>query len=76
MHLYNGMMLSAPTDQPGQLSRIYYEQDQLKVNDVANQFNPINADTAPKGDREMSVCEMQKEYETATPRFIARAPTA
>ena len=35
------------------------------VRDVANQFQSINADTASKGDREMSVCEMQKNYELA-----------
>ena len=42
------------------------------VRDVANQFKTIDADTATKGDREMSVCEMQAEYET---RNIARART-
>ena len=63
MHLYHGMMMSVPTDQHDQLDRIYYRQDQLKVRDVANSFQSINADTAAKGEREMSVCEMQQEYE-------------
>ena len=63
MHLYHGMMMSVPTDQNEQLDRIYYRQDQLKVRDVANSFQSINADTAAKGEREMSVCEMQQEYE-------------
>jgi lipopolysaccharide export system permease protein len=65
MHLFKGMMMSAPSARTGQLSRIYYAQDILKVRDVANQFQSINADTASKGDREMSVCEMQKQYEIA-----------
>ncbi len=63
MHLYDGMMMSAPSNQPGQLNRIYYKQDELRVKDVANVFKTIDADTTSKGDREMSVCEMQAEYE-------------
>ena len=68
MVLFDGMMMSAPTNQPGQLNRIYYEQDHLLVRDIANQFTPIDADTAMKGEREMSICEMQKEYDRATAR--------
>jgi len=63
LHLYDGMMMSAPSNQPGQLSRIYYKQDEMRVKDVANVFKTIDADTTSKGDREMSVCEMQAEYE-------------
>ena len=72
MHLYHGMMMSVPTDQNQQLDRIYYRQDQLKVRDVANSFQSINADTAAKGEREMSVCEMQQEFETRH-RAVQRA---
>jgi lipopolysaccharide export system permease protein len=60
-------MISMPTQQPVQLSRVYYNENLLKVRDVANQFQETNADTAIKGEREMSICEMQKEY------MIARA---
>jgi lipopolysaccharide export system permease protein len=56
------MMLSSPTDKPQQLDRIYYKSDILRIRDVANHFTEVDADTAMKGDREMSVCEMQKEY--------------
>ena len=66
MHLYHGMMMSSPSDKPHQLSRIYYKEDILRVRDVANSFVAVDADTAMKGDREMSVCEMQKEYDRAT----------
>jgi lipopolysaccharide export system permease protein len=65
MRLYHGLMLSIPDDKSGQLSRVYYNEDFLKVRDVANQFQSIDADTSMKGDREMSVCEMQRGYETA-----------
>jgi lipopolysaccharide export system permease protein len=65
MHLFKGVMISTPTNQPEQLNRIYYQQNELKVRDVANSFQSMNADTTSKGEREMSVCEMQREYENA-----------
>ena len=65
LRLYHGWMMSAPTNEPGQLDRIYFRTDELKVRDVANSFQSIDADTASKGEREMSVCEMQREYEMA-----------
>ena len=69
MHLFHGMMMTVPTDQNRQLDRIYYRQDQLKVRDVANSFQSINADTAAKGEREMSVCEMQHQYDARNRAF-------
>jgi lipopolysaccharide export system permease protein len=69
MHLYDGMVMSAPTAQAGQLDRIYYQQDILKIRDVANSFQSIDADTASKGEREMNVCEMQQELELRTAAF-------
>jgi lipopolysaccharide export system permease protein len=68
MTLYDGMMLSSPSNQSEQVNRIYYKQDHLLVRDIANSFQPIDADTAMKGEREMSICEMQKEYDRATAR--------
>ncbi len=65
MRLSHGVMMSAPNDQPQQLNRIYYKQETLKVRDVANSFNPMNADTTSKGDREMTICEMQRHYDMA-----------
>ena len=68
MELHNGYMLSSPTAQPDRLNRVYFERNQMKIRDVANQFQSINADSSAKGEREMSVCEMQKEYEAANAR--------
>ncbi len=64
VHLYHGMMMSAPTDKPGQLSRIYYRENIQKVREVANSLDVANADSTSKGEREMTVCEMQKEFVT------------
>ena len=65
LRLFRGMMISAPTNQPGQVNRVYYRETLRQVRDVAGQFHSINADTTTKGDREMSVCEMQRQYERA-----------
>jgi lipopolysaccharide export system permease protein len=70
MHLFDGMMLSAPNNEVAQLDRVYYKEDQLRVRDVSNSFQSINADTASKGEREMSVCEMQKEYEARNRAYL------
>jgi lipopolysaccharide export system permease protein len=70
MHLFDGMMLSAPNNEVAQLDRVYYKEDQLRVRDVSNSFQSINADTASKGEREMSVCEMQQEYEKRNRAYL------
>jgi lipopolysaccharide export system permease protein len=74
LHLYKGMVMSAPTDKPTQLSRIYYQQEIQKVRDVANSIDVGNADTTQKGEREMTVCEMQNQFETKD-RVFRRALT-
>jgi lipopolysaccharide export system permease protein len=60
MMLYHGVIQTVPTDKPGQLTRLYYQSDRLRVPGVASQFQATSdADTVSKGDREMGVCEMQ-----------------
>ena len=63
--LYDGHMLSMPTQKRGELDRLYFDVDFIRVRDVASQFNKTSADSSMKGDREMGVCEMQHEYERA-----------
>jgi lipopolysaccharide export system permease protein len=60
MTLHHGVVQTVPTDKPGQLTRLYYDRDLLRVAGVASSFQQTgDADTVTKGDREMSVCEMQ-----------------
>jgi lipopolysaccharide export system permease protein len=67
--LFHGVMQTVPTDKPAQLTRLYYQRQLMRVAGVASQFQATaDADTVSKGDREMSVCEMQEAY--------ARADTA
>jgi lipopolysaccharide export system permease protein len=63
--LYDGYMLSVPTKKRGELDRLYFDVDRIRVRDVASQFKQTSADSSMKGDREMTVCEMQREYERA-----------
>ena len=66
MTLHHGLMATVPTDKPGQLTRLYYERNFLRVPNVAGQFEQTdNADTVTKGDREMSVCEMHAAFARA-----------
>lgn len=62
--LYNGWMQELPKDQPGQLQRLFYVVDLIRVRGVGNQLER-STDDSYKSDREMSICEMQKEFQDA-----------
>jgi lipopolysaccharide export system permease protein len=57
MTLYDGVMQEVPTQQLGQLTRLFYKQDQIRVTGVASQFEESSTSQG-KSDREMSICEM------------------
>jgi lipopolysaccharide export system permease protein len=59
LHLYDGHMVEVPTQHQDQMTRMYFTQDLLRVQNVTNSFQATDADSASKSDREMSVCEMQ-----------------
>jgi lipopolysaccharide export system permease protein len=61
MDLFHGQMQQVSTAKPGQLSRLFFEHDRLQVRDVGSGRDIVRTDEqrATKGDREMSVCEMQ-----------------
>ncbi len=64
MTLYNGWMQELPKDQPGQLQRLFYVVDVIRVRGVGNSLERSTDDTY-KSDREMSICEMHKEFQDA-----------
>jgi lipopolysaccharide export system permease protein len=64
LDLYRGTMTEIPTAEPTQLSRLSYETDRITVRGVANSFTRDSADSY-KSEREMGVCEMQKQVFTA-----------
>jgi lipopolysaccharide export system permease protein len=64
-------MLSSPqTKKRGELDRVYFDVDQFRVKDVANQFQQTSSDAMMKGDREMTVCEMAAQYSTASQEYL------
>lgn len=76
MTLYHGTMQDVPTNDPAQLQRLFFTTDLVTVKGVANQFQQSQGDQN-KGNREMSVCEMQRavtrdraDYLTARTQFL------
>jgi lipopolysaccharide export system permease protein len=57
MTLYNGHSQELPKDTPGELQRLYFEVDLLRVQGVGNTLERSENDNF-KSDREMSICEM------------------
>ena len=58
--LFHGTMTEIPTAEPTQLTRLAYERDRIVVRGVFNSFSRDSADSY-KSEREMGVCEMQKQ---------------
>ena len=57
MTLYDGVMQEVPTQEPGQLTRLFYRQDRIRVAGVGSQFEESQMQQG-KSDREMTICEM------------------
>jgi lipopolysaccharide export system permease protein len=67
--LFDGYMMSIPTKKRGELDRLYFDVDHIRIRDVASQFQQTSSDSTMKGDREMTVCEMTREYGRAEVDF-------
>lgn len=71
--LYDGYSQEIPKEEPGKLQRLFFNVDLIRVRGVADTLQRTGED-AYKSDREMSVCEMQKQvsqaaYEYENARF-------
>ena len=62
--LYSGTMQEVPKSDPAQLQRLFYDIDRVRVPNVVNGLTRTDSTNTYKGDREMSICEMQKVYGT------------
>ena len=60
--LFDGQMQEIPRNNIGQLQRLFYETDRIRVRNVANSLSRSDSSNTYKGDREMSVCEMQRQF--------------
>lgn len=70
MTLYHGTMQDVPTADPSQLQRLFFNTDLVTVKGVANQFQQSQTGQS-KGNREMSVCEMQREVQKGRTDYLA-----
>jgi len=68
--LYNGTVQDVPTSAPDQLQRLYFQTQLTRVPGVGNSFRKTENDTF-KGEREMSICEMERNAVAARTRFVA-----
>jgi lipopolysaccharide export system permease protein len=62
--LYSGSVQEVPTMTPDQLQRVYFSTELIRVRNVGNQFQKTQNDNF-KGEREMSVCEMERNADVA-----------
>ena len=62
--LFDGNMQEVPKNDVTQLQRLFYKVDRIRVRGVVNDLSRTDSTNTYKGDREMSVCEMQREYAT------------
>jgi lipopolysaccharide export system permease protein len=58
--LYSGTVNDVPVATPEKLERVYFDAELVRVKGVGNEFKQTTSDTF-KGEREMSVCEMEKQ---------------
>ncbi|MCR4340245.1 MAG: LptF/LptG family permease [Gemmatimonadaceae bacterium] len=82
MTLYDGTLQDVPVANPTQLQRLFFKVDWVRVRSVGNQFKESQTG-AYKGEREMTVCEMertrrdaQKTYTDAQAEFSERLQQA
>ena len=66
--LYSGTVHEVPAATPNQLQRLYFDSELIRVRGVGNEFQKTQNDNF-KGEREMSVCEMERNAETARRRL-------
>ncbi len=59
--LFHGQMQEVASDKPTQINRLFFGQDRYPIRNVGSGgFRATKSDSSMKGDREMSVCEMQQ----------------
>jgi lipopolysaccharide export system permease protein len=65
MTLFDGWMQEVPSNDPSQLTRLFFRKNQFIVKGVGSKFESSqNVDY--KGPREKTICEMQQDYTAAT----------
>jgi lipopolysaccharide export system permease protein len=63
LELFTGSVEEFPRAEPGRVQRTRFVRNLVLVRDVGNTFSPTGGSQA-KGDREMTICEMQARYDS------------
>ena len=66
--LYSGTVQDVPIQKPQELQRLYFKTQLIRVRGVGNEFQKTQNDSY-KGEREMSVCEMERNASTGRKAF-------
>ena len=66
--LYSGTVEDVPAQAPQQLQRLYFKTQLIRVRGVGNEFQKTQNDSY-KGEREMSICEMERNADSARKAF-------
>src|SRR6478672_7232909 len=74
MTLHDGYMQQIPRDNLGELTRLYFRTDLVRVRGVGNRFEQTEKDDY-KSEREMSVCEMSKGLEDGNQELVQARTT-
>jgi lipopolysaccharide export system permease protein len=68
--LYSGTVQDVPIQKPSELQRLYFKTQLIRVRGVGNEFQKTQND-GYKGEREMSVCEMERNAASGRMAFTA-----
>jgi len=68
--LYRGTVNEVPVATPDQLQRLYFKTELIRVRGIGNEFQKTQNDNF-KGEREMSVCEMERSAAESRKRFVS-----
>ncbi|CAN5124362.1 hypothetical protein BH09GEM1_BH09GEM1_13040 [soil metagenome] len=61
LDLFHGQIQEVASDKPTQINRLFFTSNRIRVRNVGSGgFKASKSDSSMKGDREMSVCEMQQ----------------
>src|SRR5689334_14617927 len=70
MQLYHGQTQQVATENPGQINRLFFVNDQITIRDVAKEFEESKTTMENRGDRELGVCAMQKRLRLANANYL------
>ncbi|HEX2781415.1 MAG TPA: LptF/LptG family permease [Gemmatimonadaceae bacterium] len=64
MTLFDGWMQEVSSTDPGQLQRLFFTRNRMRVRGIGSKFQS-SQDVEYKGPREKTICEMQRDYVAA-----------